>query len=111
MCIGMEQLRAQGKILLFVAGRQTTRNAGCVESPVARMQQKAANELLGGDGHAPGSLTIGGAVIPVLEGNLLSVQGENRLIGNGNVVSVLDPIVERQPDRKSQPNTNQANCK
>ena len=58
------------------------------------MQQEAANELCGGDSHAPGFLAIGGTVFLVLEGNLIAVQGENPLIGNGNAVSKAAQIFE-----------------
>ena len=86
--ISVEQLTAQGKILLFVAAGKQPVVPDALKARWQGMEQEAANELLGGNGHAPGFLAIGGAVILVLEGNLIAVQGENPLIGNGDTVSI-----------------------
>ena len=94
ICIGVEQLTAQDQILLFVAAGKQAVVPDALKARRQGMQQEAANELFGGDGHAPGFLAIGGTVILVLEGNLIAVQGENPLIGNGNAVSKAAQIFE-----------------
>jgi hypothetical protein len=56
------------------------------------MQEEASEELLAGECHLPFLVAVG-IVLPA-EGDLVILEGEQTMIGNGNVTSVASQVAE-----------------
>ena len=91
----MDQLPTQSKFLLPVAIGQETEVANALKAFRQSVEQKAAQELVGGDGHGLRLLLVLGlAVIFPLKRNLAVFEFEQTLIGDGDAMGVTAEIFE-----------------
>jgi len=58
------------------------------------MEEEAADELLGGEGHGLVSHPSLGAVVLRFEGHALLVQGDEPLVGDGHAVGITGKVVD-----------------
>jgi len=88
-----EQLAAQGELFLAMTVGQEPAVADALETIWQHVQQEAAEELVGGNRHLAGAVLV--AIVFPLKGDLIVMESEQALIGDGDPVSVAAKVGQR----------------
>ena len=88
----IEQAAAEGEFLLAVAAGEEAEVADAVEVFGQDMEQEAADELFGREGHGLEAAVM--TVVPPTETDLTVLDGEEAVVGDGDAVGVLAEVVE-----------------